>query len=120
MRSGYDRLKNEFDELHEVAVALQREKAEVVKSHEAEVVAIHMNFERYRIQHRKKLHELRFNLENVLGDLGAQCLPYPRKGTMIGNIVRWFEGEVKSLSATILKCNKNFAYYTIAGVLMML
>jgi hypothetical protein len=120
LRSGYDQLKNEFDELQGVAATLQREKAELEKSCEAEVLTASGNFQRYQVQHCKKLHDLWFNLENVLGDLGVQCLPYPGKGRTIGDIVRWFDGEVKSLPATFMKANKNFACYAIAGVLRML
>jgi uncharacterized protein involved in exopolysaccharide biosynthesis len=49
LRSSYDRLKNEFGKLHEVAATLQREKSEVEKSHEAEVTAVRKNFQRYRV-----------------------------------------------------------------------
>jgi hypothetical protein len=56
----------------------------------------------------------------VLGDLGTEYLPYLGKGSTIGDIIRWFEGEVKLLPATFTKANKNVACYAIAGVLQML
>jgi hypothetical protein len=43
-----------------------------------------------------------------MSGLGAQCLPYLGKGSTIGDIVRWFEEEVKSMSATFTKANKKF------------
>jgi hypothetical protein len=56
----------------------------------------------------------------MLGELGTQCLAYPKKGAPIGNIVKWFKGEVKSLSGTFAQVNKNFVTVVVAGVLRML
>jgi hypothetical protein len=39
---------------------------------------------------------------------------------MIGDIVRWFEGEVKSLPVTFARPNKNFACFAIADIFKML
>jgi hypothetical protein len=56
----------------------------------------------------------------MLGELGAQCLPYPENETPIGDVVTWFEGEVKSLLGTFAQANKNFACFATAGVLRLL
>jgi hypothetical protein len=118
--SSYDQLNNEYRELHDVAKSLQWEKADVEKTSEAQVTKARADFQKYRVQHRRRLRDLYFDLEGVLGELGAQCLPYPGKGSTIGDIGRWFEGEVKSLPATFARANKNFACFAIAGVLRML
>jgi hypothetical protein len=56
----------------------------------------------------------------VLGGLGAQCLPYPEKGALIRDIVKWFEGEVKSIPETFTQLNKNSVALALAGMLRML
>jgi hypothetical protein len=93
LRSGYDQLKSELDELHGTADTLEWEKSEIEKSYGAQVATARANFQKYLVQHRRRLHELRFDLENVLGDVGPQCFPYPGKGSTIGDIMRWFEGK---------------------------
>jgi hypothetical protein len=72
------------------------------------------------VNHRKKIRELRFYQENVMNEFGAQCLPYPGKGSTISDIVRWFDEEIKAIPATFAKANRNFAYYAIVGVHQML
>jgi hypothetical protein len=72
------------------------------------------------VQHRKKLCELHFNLEDAMNNFGAQCPHYPRKGSTISDIVRWIDGEVKSLSAMFARAKKIFAFYAIADILRML
>lgn len=70
--------------------------------------------------HRQKLRDLRFSLEKAVNEFGASCLPYPRKGSTIGDIVGWFDKEIQALPATFTKADKNFAFYAIVGVLRML
>jgi hypothetical protein len=50
-------------------------------------------------------------------DFGASCLLYPRKGKAIGEIVGWFDKEIKSLTDTFTKVNRNFVCYGVVGVL---
>jgi hypothetical protein len=69
------------------------------------------------VQHHKKLRELHFNLENAMNEFGTQCLPYPRKGSTIRDIVRWFNEEIKSMPTTFVKANRNFACHVIVGIL---
>jgi hypothetical protein len=115
--SGYEKLENECEKLCGVAETLKQEKAETEKTCEAEVATICGKFQDYHVQHRKKLHELRYNLENAMNEFGVQCLPYPKKGSTIGDIVRWFNEEIKLMPAMFVKANKNFACYAIVGVL---
>jgi hypothetical protein len=56
----------------------------------------------------------------VLGGLGAQCLPYPAKGVAIGDLVKWFQEELKSLLEVFTQLNQNFVALALVGVLRML
>jgi hypothetical protein len=56
----------------------------------------------------------------VLGGLGAQCLPYLDKGAPLGDLVKWFEREIKSLLETFTQLNKSFVTLALAGMLRML
>jgi hypothetical protein len=56
-------------------------------------------------------------MEKAMGEFGAGCLPYPGKNSTISNMIGWFDNEIKALSATIAKANKNFVCYAIVGVL---
>jgi hypothetical protein len=49
-----------------------------------------------------------------------RCLPYPRKGSAIDEIVEWFDKEIWVLPSAITKANKNFLCYCPAEVLRML
>jgi hypothetical protein len=118
--SDYQKLENECESLHNAAETLKRQKAEAEKTGEAEVATIHTRFQDYRVHHRKKLHDLRFNLEKAVNEFGASCLPYPGKGSTIDDIIRWFDEEIKALPAMFMKANKNFACYAIVGILRML
>jgi hypothetical protein len=117
LQSGYQRLSDEYEELQSVVEALQEEKTDVQESCETQVAMAHADFQKYRVHFCQRLRDLRYELE---GELGAQCLPYPEKGTPIGDVVTWFEGEVKSLPGTFVQANKNFVAFAIAGVLRML
>jgi c-di-GMP-binding flagellar brake protein YcgR len=88
LRSGYVKLENECDNLHSIAETLKQEKVKTNKTHEAKVAMICSRFQDYRVHHRKKLHDLCFNLESAMNEFSAQCLPYPWKGSTIGDIVR--------------------------------
>jgi hypothetical protein len=74
----------------------------------------------YCLRHRKRLHVLRMNLEGALNEIGVWCLPYPRKGSTISEVIAWFEKEIQALPDVIAKANKNFLVYCIIGVLKML
>jgi hypothetical protein len=52
--------------------------------------------------------------------IGTRCLPYPKKGSTIGNIVVWFTKEIRVQPSAIAKANKNFLVYCLIGVLKML
>jgi hypothetical protein len=67
-----------------------------------------------------KLRDLCFKLEKAMNEFGAQCLPYPGKGSTIDDIIGWFDEEIKVLPATFTKANKFFACYAIIDVLRML
>lgn len=72
------------------------------------------------MHHRKKLHDFKVNLEKAVNEFGVKCLPYLEKNSTIGEVVGWFDKEIKVLSAAIAKANKNFICYCVAGVLRML
>jgi hypothetical protein len=53
-------------------------------------------------------------------EIGARCLPYPKRGSTIGDITMWFTKEIQALPSAIAKANKNFLVYCLVGVLKML
>jgi hypothetical protein len=59
-------------------------------------------------------------LEGALNEIGVQCLPYPEKGSTIGEVIAWFEKDIRALPDVIVKENKNFIVYCLVGVLKML
>jgi hypothetical protein len=44
----------------------------------------------------------------------------PRKNSTIGEVIGWFDKEIQTLPTAIMKANKNFLCYCIAGVLRLL
>jgi hypothetical protein len=60
------------------------------------------------------------DFERALNKIGAQCLPYPEKGSTIGDAVTLFEKEITALPDAIAQANKNFLVYCLVGVLKML
>jgi hypothetical protein len=99
---------------------LEDEKIQVLTDREAAVAAEWKTFWDYHLGHRKRRCELRAALEGVLNEIGARCLPYPEKGSTIGDVVMWFEKEIQTLWDAIAKANKNFLVYCLVGVLKML
>jgi hypothetical protein len=77
-------------------------------------------FRDYHLSHRRKLHDLRVDLDKAVNEIGVRCLPYPEKGSTIGKIVIWFTKEIQALPNVIAKANKNFLVYSLVGVLKML
>jgi predicted nucleic acid-binding Zn-ribbon protein len=76
---GYAKLEKECESLRNAVESLKQEKTEVVAAHEAEVTAIRMRFQDYRVRHRKKLHDFQINLERAVNEFGVRCHPYPEK-----------------------------------------
>jgi hypothetical protein len=97
---------------------LKWEKTEAVAVRETEIMTIHMKFQDYRVRHRRKLHDFRVNLEKAVNEFGVKCLSYPGKNSTIGEVVEWFDEEIKALPATIAKANKNFICYCVAWVIL--
>jgi hypothetical protein len=120
LHSGYEKLESECENLRYVAETLKREKLKPKKTCRAEVAMVRTRFQDYRGHHRMKLRDLRFKLEKAMNEFGAQCLPYPGKGSTIDDIIGWFDEEIKVLPTTFTKANKFFACYAIIGVLRML
>jgi hypothetical protein len=120
LHSGYSRLEDEGEGLRNATETLNREKVEAEVAHEVEVTGIHTKFQDYRVHHLKKLRGLRLNLEKAVAEFGAKCLPYPGKNSTIGNIIGWFDNEIKALPGIIAKANTNFVCYAVVGVLGML
>jgi chromosome segregation ATPase len=79
LRSGYTKLENQCENLHSVAEALKEQKAEAERAQITQVTAAHTRFQDYRVHHCKKLCCLQLNLEKVVNEFGAACLPYPGK-----------------------------------------
>jgi hypothetical protein len=117
---GYRQLNEKYKKLEESVGAWQRENAEVEKSCQARIDKIEGEFERFRVHFRRSLRDLHYELEDVLSNLGARCLPYPEKGTPMRDLIKWFEGEVKSLPEVFGLVNQNFVAYALVGVLRML
>jgi hypothetical protein len=59
-------------------------------------------------------------LEKAVTEIGVRCLPYPKKGSTIGEITAWINKEIQALLDAIAKANKNFLVYCLVGVLKML
>jgi hypothetical protein len=95
-------------------------KDEVVAAHKTGIRTIHTKFQDYRVHHRNKLHEFRTNLEKAVNKFGVKCLPYQGENSPINEVVGWFDRETQALSTAIVKANKNFVCYCIAGVPRML
>jgi hypothetical protein len=112
----HGKLEEECTGLHAVVETLGQGKTEVETAHEAES----KRFQDYRIHHRKKLCELQMNLESVMNEISMRCLPHPRKGSTISEIVEWFDKEVGALLGAIMKANKNFLCYCLGGVIRMM
>jgi hypothetical protein len=55
-----------------------------------------------------------------VNEIGVRCLPYPRRNSDIGEIIMWFNKEIRALPNTITKANKNFLVYCLVWVLKML
>jgi predicted nuclease with TOPRIM domain len=92
--SGYEKLENECESLHNVTETLKQEKTKAKRTYEAEVAMIRTKFKDYCMHHHKRLHDLHFNLEKMMNEFDTRCLPYLRKGSTIGDIVRWFDEEI--------------------------
>jgi hypothetical protein len=78
--------------------ALKQEKAKALANREADLAGEEKKFRDYRVSHRRKLHDLRIELEGAMNEIGVKCLSYPKKGCTIGDIT-----DVVKLSAPILK-----------------
>jgi hypothetical protein len=113
-------VEQECAELHTTVDALMGENAQLVMDREAEVAATNKKFLNYRIGHCKRLCKLRGDLEKAVNEIGVWCLLYPLKNSTIGEVIMWFEKEIKVLPSTIEKANKNFLVYYLVGVLKML
>jgi hypothetical protein len=59
-------------------------------------------------------------LVGAVNEIGAKCLPYPKKGSTIGDIVAWFTKEIEAFASAIAEANKNFIVYCLVGVMKML
>jgi hypothetical protein len=86
----------------------RQEKADAMAARKAEITTVRNKFQDYRLHHRKKLRELRVNLENAMNEIGVRCLPYPRKNSRISKVITWFDKEIQALPGAIAKANKNF------------
>jgi hypothetical protein len=59
-------------------------------------------------------------LEKAVNEIGVRCLPYPPKNSTIGEVITWFDKEIKALPSAIAKANKIFLVYYLIEVLKML
>jgi hypothetical protein len=92
----------------------------VVTDREAHLATKEKKLRDYHVSHRRKLHDLHTELEGAVNEIGARCLPYPKRGSTIGDITAWFTKEIQVLPSAIAKANKNFLVYCLVGVLKML
>jgi hypothetical protein len=83
-------------------------------------MTVHMKFQDYHVRHRWKLRDFQVNMEKTMNKFGVKCRPYPGKNSTIGEVVEWFDREIKALPAVIVKANKNLIFCCVAGVLWML
>jgi seryl-tRNA synthetase len=112
-----DELERECVRLCTGVDALKQEKAKIMTDREADVALEQKKFWDYRLSHRRKLHDLHVELDKAVNEIGVRCLPYPGKGSTIGEIIEWFNKEIQALPNSIAKANKNFLVYCLVGVL---
>jgi hypothetical protein len=96
------------------------EKAQGLTDRETDLVAEEKQFWQYHVSHRRKLHDFRVELVGAVNEIGAKCLPYPKKGSTIGDILAWFTKEIEAFASAIAEVNKNFIVYCLVGVMKML
>jgi hypothetical protein len=125
--AGQNSLSMELGKLEEECAGLRaavdtlgQQKVKAVADHQAENTTTQKKFQDYRVHRHKKLPDLRVNLEKAVNEIGVRCLSYPGKNTTIGEIVEWFDKEIRALPGAIFKANKSFFGYGLVGVLTML
>jgi hypothetical protein len=106
--------------LHTAIDTLKGENAQLVIDHEAEVATANKKFWDYYIGHHKRLRELCGDMEKAVNEIGVWCLSYPPKNSTIGEVITWFDKEIKALHDAIAMANKNFLVYCLIRVLKML
>jgi hypothetical protein len=111
-----EKLGRECAELRAAVDALKEEKIQALSVRKAAIAAEQKKFWDYHIGHSKRLRELRVALEKVINEIGVWCLPYPEKGSTIGDAIAWFEKEIRALSSVIAEVNKNFLFYCLVDV----
>jgi hypothetical protein len=116
----HGKLEEECAGLRAAVDTLGQEKAKVVADHQAEITTAQKKFQGYCARHHKKLPELWVNMEKVVNEIGARCLPYLGKNSTIGEIVEWFDKKIRALPGAFFKANKSFLGYCLVGVLKML
>jgi hypothetical protein len=65
---------------------LEQEKTKIVADSEARLEVVEKKFRDYRINRRRKLHDLHAELEGAMNEIGVWCLPYPEMGSTISVI----------------------------------
>jgi hypothetical protein len=113
-------MEQECAKMHAGMDTLEQEKTMIAADNEARLAATEKKFHNYQTSHRRKLHDLRAELEGAMNEIGVRCLPYPEKGSAIGVITTWFTQEIQALPDAIAKANKNLLVYCLICVLKML
>jgi hypothetical protein len=71
-------------------------------------------FQNYHVSHRKKLHDLRIELEGAMNEISTSACRIPRRAAPSAIL------QSGSLPSAIAKANKNFIVCCLVGVLKML
>jgi chromosome segregation ATPase len=111
--SNYNSLHSDYGNLESMFTTLQKEKADLEKTERKKA-------QRFCQQLCSKLHGLRREFKNSVGELDGQCLEFPNTGWTVGGILDWFNEEVQALPNTFTEANQNITYYAEDVILKML
>jgi hypothetical protein len=95
--------------LHDAVV---REKAEVEKTDCAKL-------QQFQDSLRKKLAELRCNMDTSVATLGGRSAEFPTDASL-SDFLEWFRAEVAAMLTAFAECNENITCYALIGVFQML
>jgi hypothetical protein len=113
LTSDYDGLHRDFDDLQTSLVAIVKEKANLERVE-------HEKAQWFCNLLRKKLAELRQDMEESIATLGGLCMYFPTTNATISDMLEWFWTEVQSLPTTFAECNENITCFALIDVFKML
>jgi hypothetical protein len=98
LTSNYGSLHSDFNDLQSVHAVVVKEKTDLEKMERAH---------RFHNLLRKKLAELRRDMEESIAALGGRCLDFPATNAIVPSMLEWFCIEVQALPTTFAECNEH-------------